>query len=67
MNAHVFCRAYLSRIMSEVRAVLPQSEIRKALAAEMRQLKVGGGLSSGWGGVKRPGCASEEFGVKLGT
>ena len=40
-SAHAFCRAYLSRIMSEVREVIPRSEIGKTLAAEMRQLKVG--------------------------
>ncbi len=31
-GAHAFCRVYLSRIMTEVRAVLPQTEIGKAWA-----------------------------------
>jgi hypothetical protein len=31
-GAHAFCRAYLSRVEGEVRAVLPPSEIRKAWA-----------------------------------
>ena len=31
-GAHAFCRVYPSRIESEVRAVLPQSEIGKAWA-----------------------------------